>query len=171
MIKIPDDADARSPEREQFLHDYGVILALWSQFDTYIEVAIMRLTGMSGLHASVVLGTLQSKAKCNILYSLLRLNDDEMTAQKVKEAIDFAKRNLIVHSAMASEKDFSKIVFFKRSIDPRYKAVGHNYSADSFHEHVWKFRDLANEALTALSLTEADLNEYGRMAQLHGIDE
>ena len=167
MVRAPsaNGPDAKGIEnRTQLLHDLGVLVTLWSQLELHIEVEIARITGMSFHHASIVLGTLQHKAKTSILYSLLRTQERTDVIPKIKAAINFAKRNALMHSAMATEADFSKFVFFSRTMDDAYKVKALRYTAEEFHQHVYKFRDLANVAIHHLSIPEEELGAYGKAA-------
>lgn len=52
----------------------------------------------------------------------------------------------------------------------------HEYSPDEFHDHVWNFTDLANEALIELGIDgqdeafAAELLAYGQAARFEGLD-
>ena len=173
MVKIPSEAGLGAPgveERTQMLHDLGVLMALWSHLELFIEVAIWQITKMSGLHASILLGGLQHKSKISILYALLRLDGKDATISKMKTAMSYAKRNALIHSALGTEDDFSQFAFFYRSIDDRYKVTKHSYTATTFHNHVWHFRDLANAALDDLPVTHEQIDNYGKQAKFDGIN-
>jgi hypothetical protein len=68
-----------------------------------------------------MLGGLQHKAKISILYALLREDGKSEAISKLKAAMSYARRNALIHSAMGSEHDSSRFVFFHRSLDDRYK--------------------------------------------------
>lgn len=172
MVKIPSTAGADIEgieERTQLLHDLGILVALWSQFEIYIEMAIMGITKVSPLHNSILLGSLQFKAKVSILKSLLRTEGKTDTISKINTAVSFAKRNVLMHSAMSSERDFSKFGFFYRSVDDGYNVKAHTYTATDFHKHVYRFKDLANDAIDDLGLSEEMMQKYGHGAQFDGL--
>jgi hypothetical protein len=87
----------------------------------------------------------------------------------VKTAASFSKRNPLVHSALAAEDGFARFAFYYRTVDDAYKVQPNFHTSDTFHEHVWKFRDLVSEAMQALGVTEEDVTEYGRGAQFEDI--
>lgn len=172
MVRLPTEAtpDVHGLEqRTQLLHDLGVLISLWAELEMHVEIAIAHSTKMNFLHASIVLGTLQNKAKVGILYSLLKLNDDDVAVSKMKTAMSYAKRNALMHGMMGSEDDFSEFAFFHRSVDNGYKVNKLSFTAQSFHEHVWKFRELADEAIACLKTTPEQLQEYGRQAKFDGL--
>lgn len=161
MVKIPEYAEHSSDteainRRTQFLHDLGLLIHQWNRVELCLELAICRMTGLSNLHCSIMLGSLQHKAKVNILYALLRDAKQTGAISKLKTAMSYAKRNALMHGVFASEDDGSEFVIFHRSIDDRYKVAAHRFTADSFHDHVWKFCNLAGDALEALGLSEND---------------
>ena len=90
--------------------------------------------------------------------------------------MSYAKRNALIHSVLGSEDDSSEFVFYYRSVDDRYKVTAHTYDHESFHTHVWRFCELADEALIAMGLDEresqtiADFKEYGQKARFEGLD-
>lgn len=181
MVKIPSQheggADPAAIERRtQFLHDTGVLIHMWNMVEIYIELAIWRITKLSPLHCSIMLGGLQHKAKISILYALLREDGNDAAISKLKSAMSYAKRNALVHSIIGSEEDSSKFVFYYRSVDDRYKVVAHTFDQDSFHDHVWQFCKLANDALIEIGCDElaaetiADLKEYGQKARFEGLE-
>lgn len=176
MVKIPADRERLADEeaialRTQFFHDLGLLVSMWNQVELYIEFAIYRRTGMSALHSSVVLGGLQHKAKVSILKSLLKLEGQDEAVSKINSALSYAKRNALMHGVPGSESDSSSFGFFHRRVDDSYKVQAHKFTADEFHEHVWEFGRLANEALLAIGLDEndqklkAEIDEYGKAAK------
>ncbi|AYJ85800.1 hypothetical protein D3Y57_07205 [Sphingomonas paeninsulae] len=162
MVKIPTigGGDIEGVEqRTQFLHDLGILIALWGKVEMHIECEIWKITKMEMLHASIVLGTLQHKAKISILYALLRLEGRDDAISHLKTAMSFAKRNALMHGTLASEHDFTKFSFFTRSVDDRYRVKRHDYNAATFHDHVWQFRELASAAVDCLTVTHDQLEE------------
>ncbi len=143
---------------------------MWNQVELYIEFAIHRRTGMSALHSSVVLGGLQHKAKVSILKSLLKLEGKDDAVSKINTALTYAKRNALMHGMPGSEEDGSIFGFFHRRVDDKYQVQAHRFTADEFHDHVWEFARLANEALLAIDIDETDaqlkaeIDEYGKAA-------
>lgn len=181
MVKIPSLNERTSDpiaieRRTQFLHDTGVLVHMWNRVELFVELAIWRITGLSPLHCSIMLGSLQHRAKISILYSLLREDGKNAAISKLKAAMSYAKRNALIHSAVASEEDSSKFVFYYRTVDDRYKVAAHTYDQDSFHDHVWQFCKLADEALIEIGLDEtapetiAALKEYGQKARFEGLE-
>lgn len=116
-----------------------------------------------------MLGGLQHKAKVSVLYALLREDGRTEAVSKLKTAMSYAKRNALMHSALGSEDDSSKFSFFYRSIDDRYKVATHTFTEGSFHDHVWRFCNLADEALLALGI-DADSPEFKQELLAYGKD-
>lgn len=170
MVKIPTTDEAVSPAfvdcRTQVMHDYGTLLAVWSQFELALEVKIARLAGLSPRDSSIILGGLSFGNKPAILYSLL--NDRSLTdvAAKIRAVIDHTRRNALVHGVTGSDMIENRIVFYKREIGATYKVTHLTYSADEFNAHFERFRDLANEAMASLDLTLEDLEKYAGEAGL-----
>lgn len=173
MVKLPSDLSADAPgisDRTQLLHDFGALLTMWSELEIAIEIAIWKVTGMSALHTSILIGSLQFGTKRNILSSLLREAGDRAPTKAIKDLVDFAKRNVLIHSAVAAEHDYSKFVFFNRSVKEKYDVSAEEFTASSFHQHFLRFRKLHDAALKALNVTQAEMNEYGRAARFEGLD-
>jgi hypothetical protein len=181
MVKIPQNAehaidDEAIERRTQFLHDLGVLVYQWNATEIYIEMAIRRLTGLSNLHCSILLGGLQHKAKTISLYALLRENGESEAISKMKTAMSYAKRNALMHGVTGSEADMSKFSVFHRSVDDRYRVATHNFTAESFHDHVWEFCRLVDNALKTLGIdvdapeTKQALSAYAKDARFEGID-
>lgn len=181
MVKIPDGAErSNDPEaiarRTQFLHDYGLLIQVWNHMELNMEVEIQRITGLSGLHFSIMLGGLMAKAKRSILFALLRDDGRADAIPKIKTALIYAKRNALMHGNIATEEDNSEIVFFHRSVDDDYKVVCHRFTPETFSKHVWEFSRLVDEALLALGyddddpLTKARLDAFGKAAQFDGLN-
>lgn len=176
MVKVPQYAERSDnteaiEKRTQVLHDMGVLVQHWNRLELYVELEICRITKLSHLHGSIVLGGLMHKAKINILYALLREEGRSDVAAKLKTAMGYAKRNVLLHGAAASEEDGSRFAFIHRAVDDRYRVKSHEFTAESFHDHVWKFGHLADEALLAMGYDDADpstlkaLEDYGRDAR------
>jgi hypothetical protein len=160
---MPEQAIDR---RTQFLHDYGSLLSVWSEFELALEVKIAQLAKMEPLTASIVLGSLSFGNKPAILLSLLDEAGDTETGPKITNVINKARRNALVHGVVASERDISEIGFVKREVGPKYTVKTSAFTSDSFHEHFLAFREAYLEAMQALGLTLADLEEYGQKARL-----
>jgi len=172
MVELPSDLQADAPgvkERTQLLHDFGALLTMWSELEIAMEIAIRKLTGMSALQTSIVVGSLQFGTKKNILSSLLKEAGNEDQSKAIKDLVDFAKRNALVHSAVAAEDDYSKFVFFFRSVKEKYHVKTEEFTAASFHQHFLRFRELHDAALQALNVTPGEMNEYGHGARFEGL--
>lgn len=181
MVKIPDGYDQltdpdQKADRTQLLHDFGLLIVTWNEFELYIELAILRITGLSQLHCSIVLGGLQHKAKVSILKALLHEQGNKDAVSKLKAALSHAKRNALMHGVPSSDTAKSKYAFTHRSIDDRYKAATHIFTPDEFHERVWKFNELCVEALNAIGInpncpkTKAELKDYGKGAKFEHLE-
>lgn len=128
MAKVPTHAEqltdkAAIERRTQVLHDIGLLVASWNHLELYLEVAIMRATRLSPLHASILLGGLQHKAKVSILYTLLREEGKPEAIRKLKVALGYAKRNALMHGVPASEDGFTKVAFYHRTVGDKYSVV------------------------------------------------
>ena len=173
MVKLPPHVSPETPGIDQFQqlnHDYGAILILWGTLEISIEITIARLTGMSFLNASIVLGSLQFGAKRNILSSLLRERGDTERMKPLTNLITFAKRNALVHSVMANESDHSRFDFHQREIKDAYKVTAHSFTADTFHDHFLKFIQLEALVNAALGISKNDLTQYAHEAKFSDID-
>lgn len=175
MVKIPAANERLScPEaierRTQVFHDLGLLIGLWNQMELYFEYAIHKRTGMSALHSSIVLGGLQNKAKVSILKSLLRTDGETEAVSKINTAMSYAKRNALMHGIPGSEQDSSRFGFFHRNVDNKYEVKSHKFTPEEFHNHVWEFARLADEAVLAIGfdhddpMLKAELDEYGKAA-------
>lgn len=152
--------------RTQFLHDYGALLSVWSEFELAIEVKIAQLAGLDPLKASIILGGLSFGNKPAILSALLNESGDTTLAPKVQAVINAAKRNSLVHGIVASDDMMEEIGFVKREIGPGYSVKKYPFNEATFHKHFLEFRRLYGLAIEAMGLTLDDLEEYGRKAQL-----
>lgn len=170
MVKLPISPNATPPayveDRTQFLHDYGALLSLWSEFELAIEVKIAQLVGMAPKDASIVLGGLNFGSKPAILYSLLSQRGDDATAQTVRAVISHTRRNALVHGVSGGDADEKTFVFFKREIDSAYKVNHIGFTADTFNQHFETFRALYKAAQDAMGVTFDNLEAYGREAGL-----
>ena len=174
MVKLPSTpnspGEAETERRTQFLHDFGALLSLWAELEMAMEVRIAQLTSMGALDASIVLGSLQSGTRKNILFSLLSERGDKATISAVKAAITSSKRNPLVHSQFATEEDFSLFRMYQREVKDAYVVTARDFTADTFHDHFLKFRNLQADAVEALGVTEDQIEEYARGARLSATD-
>lgn len=174
MVKLPSapspPTEGEVERRTQFMHDFAAVLSIWAELEMVIEIKIAQLTGMKALDASIVLGSLQAGARKNILYSLLNERGEKETISKVRAAISFAKRNVLVHSQYASENDYSKFRLYQREVKESYKVTSHDFTAETFHQHFLKFRELHHEADAALGVSDKQIAEYGRAARFAGLE-
>src|SRR3954451_13178838 len=119
MVKLhntPTEPEEQIERRTQLMHDFGSLVATWSEFEFRVELKIAQLTEMKLLDAAIVLGGLGFGAKANILYSLLSERGEREIVEKVKAVVSAAKRNSLVHGAVGSEEDYSKFGFYKRNV-------------------------------------------------------
>lgn len=169
MVKMLPSSDPTRivgiERRTQLLHDYGTFMALWNEFETGLEVAIMRLTGMTPLKTSIVLAGLISSAKTHILYSLLAEEGRTVAIEKVKNVVNAASRNHLVHAISASDADFSRFAFVKRDVKEKYKVKCAEFTDDTFREHLENFQKLVSEVSDELNIRFNDLEEYARGAR------
>jgi hypothetical protein len=171
-MKIPTkEGEGVTPfieQRTQLLHDFGAFLALWSEFEMSLEIAIARRVGMSTIHASIVLGGLSFGAKPFILYSLIEeAKEDPSIASKVRMVIDHARRNALVHGFTNAERGEETVFSFsKREVKNGYRVTHAEFTADGFTDHFQIAQRLVAIAWAALDITNDDLNRYGREARL-----
>ena len=170
MIKIPKTAEITSPEfiadRTQFFHDYAALLLLWGQFEFALEVAIARLAGLTPPDASIILGGLSFGNKPPMLYSLLAKRGKPDASAKVKAVINHVGRNALVHGIAGSDYETRDFAFFRREVGEELVVKHILYTADTFNAHFERFRDLADAALDALGISDADLSQFAREAGL-----
>jgi hypothetical protein len=165
MVKLPPDYQPRPGDdlRTQLLHDFGALIAMWGQFEIAVEAKIGAITGIKPLYCSIVVGPMNSGAKRNTLYSLLREEGDGTVTAAVKNLVSFAKRNALIHGVVGGEPDSSRFAFFYREVKEKYEAKRLVYTAEEFHQHFLKFRQLHHAAMVALGFDSEDrLNEYVR---------
>ncbi len=170
MVKIPISPYVTPPEfveqRTQLLHDYGAFMALWSEFELFLEVKIAQLTGLSPIDASIILGGLNFGSKPSILYSLLEERGWGHLIPPVRAIIDHARRNALVHGLVATEHVPPKFVFAKREVGSRYVVKHTSFNDTLFNEHFETLRILYKEAQDMLGISLSDLEEYGNAARL-----
>lgn len=169
-MKLPISPNPPPPayveDRTQFLHDYGALLSLWSEFELAIEVKIAQLVGMAPKDASIVLGGLSFGSKPSILSSLLSQRGDVTTANAVEAVITHTRRNALVHGVSGGDPEKGLFAFFKREIGSSYKVNHVTFNKDGFNQHFETFRLLYKSAQDAMGLTFDDLEAYGRGAGL-----
>jgi len=174
MIKTPTTNPPVPPafleERTQFLHDYGAFLAHWAEFELAVEVKIAKLTNLKPLDASIVLGSLNFGSKSNILCSLLNEREEVALRSKIRSVTGHAKRNKLVHGAIASDLDDPRFAFIKREVGNEYVVDPHHFTAASFNKFFERFRELTSEALTAMGVAMQDIEDYGREARFFESD-
>jgi hypothetical protein len=169
---MPSDSSEEDVERRtQFMHDLAAVLAVWAELEMVIEVKIANLTGMKPLDASIVLGSLQSGTRKNILFSLLKERGEKAAISKVKSAISFAKRNMLVHSQFAAAERFTGFRLYQREVKDAYKVTSHDFTAETFHQHFVKFRQLFLEARDALGVRHRHIEKYAHEARFAGLGE
>ena len=174
-MKIPVTADGEFnsfiEQRTQVLHDFGAFMTLWSEFEMSLEVAIARRTGMTTIHASIVLGGLAFGAKPAILYSLIEeAGEDPSITAKVRAVVDHARRNALVHGFMNAERAEEAVFSFsKREVKNAYRITHAEFTAEGFNQHFQKAQELVGAAWRALEITNDDLNLYGREARLFAL--
>jgi hypothetical protein len=84
--------------------------------------------------------------------------------------MSFAKRNALVRGVKGFEDGFSSVSVFHRAVDNRYKVTRHDYTSDSFREHLLKFCELLEVAFDKFLATEDDVRAYGKAAQFDGLE-
>lgn len=155
--------DQRRLEQDRFLKEYGSFLALWSTFDVLIEIAIMRELRLSPQEASIVCAGLGFGAKVNVLFSLLsrdEKNDAKIAA--VRKAHQMAERNSFAHGFLFRDDEIERYCLVRREVKDRYAVKSKNLNSASMTEHALDFGALFSAAMSALKITEADLDSYAQ---------
>jgi hypothetical protein len=166
VVDVPEYAGPNLPgieHRTQFLHDLGMFVGMWSEYDLAIEIIIGQLTGASPLDNATVVGTLQHGAKLQIVRELLTERGRKADADEFKEITEGAHRNTLMHGVMASDDGFSRFAIYKRALGrkPKYEAT-----AAEFRAHVSDFRARVSALFVRLGIDDATIIEYGQMARL-----
>lgn len=171
MVKLPTTEHADPPEfledRTQLLHDYAALLTLWGEFELMLEIKIADLAGIKPIDASIILGGLNFGNKPPILYSLLNQRGQAEIAGKVKDVINHARRNALVHGIAGAEVSDRTFGFYKREIGETYVVKQLDFTAETFNAHFEKFRLLVQAAALAMQVHEEDMDEYADAAGLY----
>ncbi|MGE0775480.1 MAG: hypothetical protein AB7G25_12570 [Sphingomonadaceae bacterium] len=135
---------------------FGRFMAIWSEFEITIEVAITRLTKMNALDASIVLSGIQFGAKAEILKSLLSERGFEQSKSAVQKAIDIGKRNALIHSVPSGDEKSMRFAFVRREVKNTYKVREWDMSAEEFNEQVEKFLRAFYDVTISLDIKISD---------------
>lgn len=104
-----------------FAAQYGLFIAVWSQFELVIEMLIMKELRLSNQETSIVCGGLAFGSKIHMLLSLLaRKEENSHGITLLKNIQSFADRNSFAHGFIHDETKADSFEF--GSSTPRYSA-------------------------------------------------
>lgn len=168
-IDVPDFAGANLPgieHRTQFLHDLGMFIGMWSEFEIAIEIRIGQLTGASPLDNATLVGTVPFGAKSEILATLLAERGESDEANKWKDVAAIVKRNVLMHGVMSTEGDFERFAVYRRTVSGATDKQSVVKSAAEFRADVSAFREGTHRLLASLGINDQLVSEYGSAARL-----
>lgn len=168
-IDVPDFAGAHLPgieHRTQFLHDLGMFIGMWSEFEIALEIRIGQLTGASPLDNATVVGTVGFGAKQEILGALLVERGLTDEAEKWKSVAGLVKRNVLMHGVMSTEGEFERFAIYKRTVSGASDKQSMLKSAAEFRADVTAFRLRTHALLGPLGINDLVVSEYGAAARL-----
>lgn len=168
-IDVPEFAGANLPgieHRTQFLHDLGMFVGMWSEFELGMEIRIGQLTDASPLDNATVVGTLQFRTKSEILHALLVQRGLVGEKDAWATSASLVKRNVLMHGVMSTENDFELFAIYKRTVSGATDRQSMVKTADEFRKDVTAFRQRSHDLLLSLGINDLMVSEYGAAARL-----
>jgi hypothetical protein len=162
---ITDEAPYCTASGREFFYYYGAFMTVWSSLEMTMEIAIMRVLGISAEDAHITLSSLGFGTKANVLQSLLA-KDPEKNSESIrllKEAITVGTRNAIVHSLFSIiHEEPPRFSFLRREVKNRISVREKKMRGSDMKKH---FEDFSTKTLALqrmLGIADSDYNDYGR---------
>ncbi len=138
----------------------GVFHSNWSAIDLYTDFAIYQFLKVTPEQAHLITSGMMFGRKRRLLSDLIKHSSDPRK-QKLLQAfgkLGKAKREIITHSYVAS--DAVCVKFLERNISDKFRANVHQFSPQTFHEHVQTIAKAAEEFHEALGVSQDELNAF-----------
>ena len=137
----------------------GYFVTLWSVFETVLEVGIMRELEISAAKSSILTCDMGTKARAEILRSLIYLRDPENRARSLISKIQSeGERNTIHHGTIQVRPLPHR--FIKRTANGKYQERIIEFSPDRLRAHITKLIELIDELQKELDISDEDLNRF-----------
>lgn len=144
--------------------DLGKFLLTWAAYEALLEVAIWQQLKIAPLEASMITASLQFKAKCHLLISLLKRdaakNKDAIKA--LSEGMNFGERNLIVHGVFFTNSEGAHI--FRRKCDGKFTSQRKRLGAPDIREAGLKLLGFSRRLQGALRISDDEFSLYFQTA-------
>jgi len=139
---------------DEVLIALGRFVLSWSNIEATIEAGIYKQTGLPPLESSIITAGLMTKARADILSSLLH-RDPDANANAIsilKEIRNIGDRNDILHGIIGGSKD--KVWFNRRRTSVKFSSKIENYSHIRLNTLTARCAVLAADLFEALDLSK-----------------
>lgn len=132
----------------------------WSAIDLYTDFAIYQFLKVTPEQAHLITSGMMFGRKRRLLSDLIKHSSDHRREKLLAAfgALGRSKREIITHSYVASSA--ISVNFLERNISGSFKATTHDFSPQTFHEHVQMVAKAAEVFRDALEISQDELNSF-----------
>lgn len=157
--------DMSTALRHDFIILTGLFYQAWSACEVAIDMAIGQFLKIEPFQTHVLTSGMEFGRKARLLHELVKRSDHKQQGE-IMRALNFlrnsALRNVFAHSYIFATKD--TVTFLERPPGGQYKVRKHQFTLETYHDHVKGVVQVASEFEQALGFTTSALTEFAYAA-------